>query len=295
MNSDSAANEFLKKLLECGYLPFFNGVTRPSESGGSCIDNIFVKSNSENLKSYTYNNVFTDHFPIFLSLESKPIKIKSLETYSINYKILAQNSSMRDWSPLIGVQDTFFELLIDSIKGLIDESKCKINRKRNNKNNKPHSSWITKGIMSSCKTKENLYKLWNLDRHNIKLKYDYNSYCKILNKVIKLAKINHEKKYVNNIYIFKDSKKMWQYVNSKIGKKVKATPELDFLNCNDVIISDKQAIADEFVDFFSNVGVELANKIAKQPIDITKRVKHNPNSIFINPTNYIEVERIIHT
>ena len=130
-----------------------------------------------------------------------------------------------------------------------------------------------------------------MDRNNVKLKSEYNAYCKILKRVITLAKNNYESKYVKKIS--KDSKKMWQYVNTKIGKKTKATPVLDYLVCNDEIISDNQVIADEFITFFSNIGVELANKIDKISIDINKSVKHNPNSMFLTPTSYTEIEKII--
>ncbi len=217
LNSDIATNEYLNNLLDRGYIPYFNGVTRPNDLGGTCIDNIFVKSNIEKIRSFTYANVFTDHYPIFVALDLFPIKSMLKETYFINHNLIKVNSSLHDWSHMLDIKDpeVFFKLLIENIKNIIDVSRSKVNKTKNN--NKPRSKWITKGIIKSCKTKETLYRLWNLDRNNVKLKSEYNAYCKILKRVITLAKNNYESKYVKKIS--KDSKKMWQYVNTKIGKK----------------------------------------------------------------------------
>lgn len=51
---------------------------------------------------------------------------------------------------------------------------------------------------------------------------------------------------------------MWQYINSKIGKQDKIKRDIEYLICNEEIISDHQAMADEFVNFFTNIGVNLA-------------------------------------
>ncbi|XP_046628200.1 uncharacterized protein LOC124309028 [Neodiprion virginianus] len=158
-------------------------------------------------------------------------------------------------------------------------------------NNKPRSSWITKGLMISCKTKETLYNLWNLDRSNNTLKQEYNSYCKLLNKLISLTKNEYENEMVKNIY--KDSRKLWNYVNGKLGKNKNVSTEIDYIIRNEEIVTDNRDIADKFVDFFSNIGDELAKKIDKLQVNIEKNVKHNSNSIFLTPTDSFEIEKTI--
>lgn len=61
---EQITNLFMSTFLDNGYLPYFNGTTRPHDLGGSCIDNIFIKTNFSDIKSFTYTNVFTDHYPI---------------------------------------------------------------------------------------------------------------------------------------------------------------------------------------------------------------------------------------
>ena len=62
--------EHLNNLLEAGYCPGFTGITRPSASSnsGSCIDNIFFKTNSIKTKSFKLTNNITDHYSIFISI-----------------------------------------------------------------------------------------------------------------------------------------------------------------------------------------------------------------------------------
>lgn len=83
------------------------------------------------------------------------------------------------------------------------------------------------------------------------------------------------------------------FVNNKIGKKSVNTSHIDYINCNDVLISDNNDIADSFVSYFSNVGVNLASKIRPRPMEIENNVKSNGNSIFLKPTDRYEIERII--
>ena len=45
-------------------------------------------------------------------------------------------------------------------------------------------------------------------------------YAKILNRVIKDAKVKYEKNRINDIS--NDSKKLWNVINEKIGKKKKS-------------------------------------------------------------------------
>lgn len=77
---DSTYNQdFLNNMLEYKYKPHFTGVTRPSDhaTGGSCIDNIYVKSSNLETNSFKLLTPFTDHLPLFLSfnnLESQSTK-----------------------------------------------------------------------------------------------------------------------------------------------------------------------------------------------------------------------------
>ena len=65
--------------------------------------------------------------------------------------------------------------------------------------------------MKSCQTKETLYTLWRSNSDNVTLKSDYKTYLKLLNKVIKDAKIKHEKDQVESCG--NNPKKLWKFIN----------------------------------------------------------------------------------
>ncbi|XP_074102043.1 uncharacterized protein LOC141529430 [Cotesia typhae] len=291
LNLDKSSNDFLPNFLGYGYIPYCNGITRPNAFGGSCIDNCYVKSNISQIKSFTYTNVFTDHYPIFIRFGSRPNDKSTQKNTFLDYNRLSHLSKSYDWSIFQNIHDPneFFALFFSIIKTFITDSNFKV--KHSSRLNKPRSSWITKGIMISCKTKETLYNIWKLDKNNLTLKNEYNTYCKTLNKIVKAAKAKYEKnkvdKYIN------DSKKMWQFVNSKLGKNIKSSNNIDYIVCNERIIEDSKIIADNFVEYFSNVGVELANKINTKSINANNFVKHNSKSLFLLPTDSFEIKKTI--
>ena len=59
---DNISQEFLNNFSEKAYLPCFLGVTRPAKDnvGGTCIDNIFLKSNSMNALAFKLLNPSSD-------------------------------------------------------------------------------------------------------------------------------------------------------------------------------------------------------------------------------------------
>lgn len=61
--------EFLNNFLTYEYVPWFQGITRPSSvgQGGTCIDNFYIKTNISNVNAYKITNPFNDHFPLLVT------------------------------------------------------------------------------------------------------------------------------------------------------------------------------------------------------------------------------------
>ena len=82
------SQEFLQNFPEREYIPGFLNVTRPSNTKsyriGTCIDNIFIKNNTVNTKTYKIENLFTDHYPLFLSIDKIELNPKN-NNISQNY------------------------------------------------------------------------------------------------------------------------------------------------------------------------------------------------------------------
>jgi len=80
-----------------------------------------------------------------------------------------------------------------------------------------NQGWLTKGIKISCHHKRDLYMLCK-DTNNLKIKIYFRTYCKILSKVIKMAKRHH---FNNLIMRSKNkSKTMWNIVKTKTNTRV---------------------------------------------------------------------------
>lgn len=299
LKTDFISEQFIETMLSLNYVNCFSGITRPSNLEGSCIDNMFFKSKTAISNSFTYTNVFTDHYPIFLTINWQKENIFKAPNAAINYNKLKKLCDKTDFNYIFDIQDpnVAIDALIKEIKYLIKEATLKTKPNRSRYKGKlilHRKNWITEGIVKSCNTKETLYNLWKLDKNNTKLKDNYKTYCKILNGVILRAKKNYDAEQVNrNI---SDSRKLWQYINNKLGRKNKADNDIKKLICNDKEVTDAKDIANVFVDFFSNIGLNLAKKTNVDKINKSRTselVENNCKSIFFRPTDANEIFKTI--
>ena len=136
-------------------------------------------------------------------------------------------------------------------------------QKRFNKYKDKLNPWITKGIMSSIKFRDNLYRKLKCAAENsnqyLSLKTNLKNYNTILQKMIRKAKHSYHHdlfaKFQN------DSKKTWLHINSILGRK-KCSKELaDFFVIKNVPTYDKLKIANKFNSFFTEVGPSFSSKI----------------------------------
>ena len=295
---DTISEEFLGNLLERQYVPGFVGITRPANdnpSKGSCIDNVFIKKESLNFNAYKVANRFTDHFPLLVTIDCLLAKTQNIfEQIKINYKTLNKLVGKVTWENLLNINDpskaaNFF---IDTIND------CIVLARNNNKTNKhknklkPRKEWITKAIMISCKTKEKLYNTWKREPENEHLKANYINYNKLLDKTIKEAKNNFERnRFFQNST---NPRQLWKLINTKLGKKVNKTNEIEYIvdEANNKI-TNAVDIANNFNDFFCTIGPTLSRNILPPNNTKQSNTRTNRSSIFIKPTNTLEIRNII--
>lgn len=156
--------------------------------------------------------------------------------------------------------------------------------KLTNKTNK--LLWITKGIKQSCKNKRRLrYKYYK--EKTRKNKGKFNTYSKILKKCIIKSQKTYNNKYINN----SENKCMatWRVINNTIGNIEKKHDIKEVIEKGHNI-SNGTEIANSFNNYFikmTNVDNSLtqANPAAY--------IHSNIHSMFLEPTNNIEVLKII--
>ena len=91
-----------------------------------------------------------------------------------------------------------------------------------------------------------------------KLKSQYKRYRAVLRKSIREAKRLY---HIRMFDTFKnDIKKTWSFINNSLNRNKKKNNSTEF-NVNDQTITDENHIAEEFNNYFINIGNKLAEKI----------------------------------
>ena len=145
--------------------------------------------------------------------------------------------------------------------------------------------------MISCKTKENLYSLWNKNRSIKQLETEYKQYAKMLEKVIKVAKSRYEsdliRKNSNN------PRNLWKYINTNVGEQLKQNNEINYICDNNQKISNPSEIAKKMSTYFREIGTNLCEKIKTPKNTSLKLPPNHLKTIFIKPTHCLEITNII--
>ena len=155
--------------------------------------------------------------------------------------------------------------------------------------------WMTKGLMNSMKRSKELYKQ-SLQKNttNEDIRDQYKNYRNIFSKLKRFAKINYYnskcEEYRNN------TSKLWKVINNITGKISNKSDIIDHIKIKNVRCYSSQLIANEFGEFFSSIGRTYAQKIPKAQFPINHyvdKIKMQPKSIFLTPTNRTELENLI--
>lgn len=181
-------------------------------------------------------------------------------------------------------------MLIEKIQFCINKSQAEI--KKNKKNpTLPRKNWITIGITTSCRTKEKLYKIWKNDPNNEEKKENYKKYAKSLQKIINQAKLNYDKKLIEQNA--SNQRNLWNVIKDKLGKNTKKNSKISYILENNNKITDTTEIAESMNNYFCDIGEKLRDKIT-QPHNATRTLPpNNNNTIYLKPTNQNEVKEII--
>ena len=119
------------------------------------------------------------------------------------------------------------------------------------------NSWITPGMITSCKHKRALYKELQDDNNNASLASCYRDYTKILPMVIRKAKIIEHGKLILNSH--NKVKTTWGIINKESGRNKKRN-EIQAIRVEDKKIIDQQTIAETFNEYF----VAIAENVKRQ-------------------------------
>lgn len=291
LSSDANTTNFKELMSNHGMQYLIHQPTRLNR----CLDNII--SNVTNATGETFDFYLSDHntaqivtikdekknhldyyFMVINDLKkdniSKFIECISSLSFSEVYDLENTNESFDKLHELL---DLFFKLCFPCIK---------IKKKYINNKHK----WITKGIKNSCSTKRSLRYNYCINRNN-ENKMKYKTYSNLLRKCM-----NNLQSLCNHKHITHSHNKIratWDVVRRNMGNE----PVKEYINkivdkC--ITLTSGSDIANRFNNFF----IDIAKNHSSTPVvsgrgnDMRNIDIHN-NSIFLEPTNALEIYRVI--
>ena len=157
----------------------------------------------------------------------------------------------------------------------------------------PHPSkpWFSKGLLTSCKRKNSLYKQYVINptpQNKSKYKKFRNKY----NFLVKLAR----KKYFHEklASVTTNLKQTWSVIKQVISKKKTEHLQLGTMKDSNGTYTDPSEIATKFNNFFINIGPNLANSIPPPQLSHKQfLVSHYTSSFLLSPTSTLEVSSVV--
>lgn len=147
-------SNYLNNYSEYGYISGINSITRLSNTGGSCIDYIFVKNDEHDIKTYTLDDSITDHKAILLTINCNSFEKYREEIPKTNYKKLVKEAGKINWDHILTRYDVndATNLLVQNIQETMKKSEFK---RRENRKYSSRKEWMTDSLVKCCKKKNN--------------------------------------------------------------------------------------------------------------------------------------------
>ena len=154
--------------------------------------------------------------------------------------------------------------------------------------------WITPGILKSSNRLKKLYKKTLCNNVGVNDIDVYKIYCTLLPRVKRQAKLEY---YHNVCTEYKlNTRKLWEIINQTISKESNKTYIIDKLKVENITYDHSADISNQMANYFSTVGTKYAQNIKKPKCGISEylaKINRNDKSLFLTPTNQVEIERII--
>ena len=286
--------EFLEIFYSNGFLPLITKPTRIQNSF-TLIDNIFSNQIYDNeIMSGILHTDISDHLPIFMLCYDKIVDYSnnSYKSRDFSYKNTIKFQNMLtdfDWEQVLNCNDCqqAFTVFHKNYKTIFD--RC-FPLKVRETNYFTRKKWLSFGLKNSIKIKNKLYVKYRknptADNHE-----KYKRYRNHLSSLMKSA----EKQYYEDSFRKNKSnlRKSWGIIKSIIGKK-SSKVNLQFM-VNNQLTSNAQSIANNFNNFFVNIGPNLKKHIPDSEIDPLQYLSDIDcmHSIYLRGTNNEELTKII--
>ena len=298
--NENNVSEFLDGMCSNAFLPYITIPTRITPRSRTLIDNIFYNGTIQNTTAGNITTDISDHLAQFLitpnnvnNSPEKSFKMKrDFSKFDDKHFILDLKSI--NWNKHLNLEknDVNYSLnkLLDIYNAILNRHAPikKISNKEIKLKTKP---WITKGILTSIKIKNKLYKKYcKAKNESVKsnLFDSFKTYRNLIITLIKKSKRTHYKSFFDNNK--KNIINTWKGIKSIININSTTNNQPTCLNVNGKTITNSTEIANSFNNFFSTIAQKIENKLI--PTHKTHNdylISPNMKSIFLAPTTEQEI------
>lgn len=301
-NKHEETNFFVDQLFSNSLLPSITKPTRVTTHSKTLIDNIFTNSTEHLLFSGNLTTFISDHLVQVAFFRSKAKQTYQIPSVRRNFNKFNREEFLLDfletnWDEMVMREhdaNKTLDTLIDKLNKLTNKH-APIKPLSRTKMKSKHSPWITNGIVISLKKRDKLYKKFINCKHPLEKANWHNQYKLYRNLLVSLCRTSKETYYQNFFEEQKHNhKKTWDGINSLINNKCsKATLPKTF-RINNKPVSDLNIISNQFNDFYGSIAQKTKSAIPKTNRNFQDTlISPCMNSIFLAPTDHIEVSRLI--
>jgi len=275
----SPANEYSDIILSNGFVQCITKDTRIHGNSHSLIDHILTNNICVNPKSGVLISDVSDHFFTFCELqkvkkcmEPKACKKRLFTEQNIlNFKNGLRNLSWVNVTGVDNVDDSFKNFWNDFY--LLYDLNFPYVKFKFNKNHHKKKNFMTSGLLTSRARKNHLHKL-SLTEPTPDNCERYKNYRNLYNKLIRAMKQLHYEKDLAKYQ--KNPKKTWELLK-EVSTGNKSTSKIEKINSGGVEVTDNKAMAEEFNNFFTEVGMKISGSILPPNRTAESYLDNNPN------------------
>ena len=287
---------FLETMFSHNMYPLISKPTRITSRSCTLIDNIFMNAVFENVETGLIYTDVSDHLPIFCLVKVNR-SVQQHAANNVKKRVITDKKihefrkrlAETDWSAIYTNDDTnasynhfikTFAMLYNDCFPFIKQTKVKC---------KPKKPWISIGLLTSIKKKNNLYIAY-LRKPSDKSRIKYTLYKNKLTTLIR----NSKKQYFYDLFqkCKGNMKKTWNNINDVLGKKKQnVIPNEMYLGSDKY--SSRETIVQEFNSYFANIGKKLSDSIPHVPNVFKKYLSSDyVNSLFLKPISVYELTKL---
>jgi hypothetical protein len=268
-NHETSEN-YLHSLHSNGFLLTNFKATRIQNDSHSLIDHIFTNNLVAALETGTIVNDISDHFLNFIQLPfPKPLKNPpnkpSRKFTPDNIERFKTSLGNQNWHDVLLSREvnTSCNIFWTTFNTLFDIH-FPITTTKPNRNTHKINDFMTNGLLISRATKNRLHKI-SLNNPTPENTQGFKRYRNIYNALIRRSRKNY---YYHNLNMFKrNPKKTWSILKEAMGVGGVDRNEINEIKTKDVYITDKVQMAEEFNNFFSQIGKQISNSIPPSTTD----------------------------